>query len=461
MKRPNYLPELLLGTHLLLGIAATSSGTLVFLWTVAIFSISMFWMISSPRNLVWAPVLAAYLCGIELLVRMSSAGLPHEFTKYAVIMILLTAMFFEGKKLYWPFIMIGVLQVPGMLLTEGGSYEATRQLISANFSGPACLAVACLYFYKRLVSPSFLFYVFVALILPLTSIIGYLTVNTPDWNDIEFGYGSNFETALYGPNQVSSILGLGVMLIVVAFLIKLPLFHWRITGLIVAGFFGFRGLLTFSRGGIFTILIVLCMVYLFWMYKTFRSQRLIFRNLGIIVLLAISAYFMFNYANKLTKNALYNRYAGIKENKQLSVDQYSSGRSLIAVIDWQIFLDNPVLGIGMGMGKVTRPDYGYPMKVAAHIEFTRLLAEHGVFGLMVVLILIYVPLSRFLESKSVYEQILLLMGVGFCFIFMTHAATRIAAPMFVYALGFVRLVSSTKKVYKVDTISGKHPVSIR
>jgi hypothetical protein len=461
MKKSNYLPEILLAIHVLLGVAAASSGTLVFLWTITIFLLGFFWIITNRNNLIWAPVLAAYLCGIELLVRMSSSGLPHEFTKYAVILILLTAMFFEGKKLYWPFIMLGVLQIPGVLLANGGSYEATRQLISANFSGPACLAVAGLYFYKKPVSAKFIYYVFVALILPLTAIIGYLTINTPDWNDIEFGYGSNFETALYGPNQISSILGLGVMLIVVAFLIKLPLFKWKMTGFVVAGFFAFRGLLTFSRGGIFTILIVLCVVYLFWMYRTINSQQLIFRNIGIIVLLAISAYFMFDYANKLTKNALYDRYAGIKENKQLSIDQYSSGRSLIAVIDWQIFLDHPVFGIGMGMGKVTRPEYGYPMKVAAHIEFTRLLAEHGVFGLLVVLILLFAPLKRFSESKSVYDQILLLMGVGFCFVFMTHAATRIAAPMFVYALGFVTIVSNNKKAYKVDTLSREHPVSIR
>jgi hypothetical protein len=101
------------------------------------------------------------------------------------------------------------------------------------------------------------------------------------------------------------------------------------------------------------------------------------------------------------------------------------------------------------------------MKVAAHIEFTRLLAEHGVFGLLVILILVFAPLKRFSESKSVYDQILLLMGVGFCFVFMTHAATRIAAPMFVYALGFVTIVSNNKKVYKVDTLSREHPVSIR
>jgi len=459
MKRPDFLPEILVVIHLALGIFVGNSGGLVFLWTISVFVIGILWMMAKG-NLVWAPILASYLCGIELLVRMSSSGLPHEFTKYAVSLIFLVALFSEGKKFYWPFVLIGLLQIPGMVLSSGGSFEQTRQLISANFSGPACLVVSCLYFYKRPISPKQLQLIFVAMILPLVSIIGYLTINTPDWNDIEFGYGSNFETTLYGPNQVSSILGLGVMLIVVAFLIRLPLFHWRLTGLVVAGLFAFRGLLTFSRGGIFTILIVLGVLYLFWMYKTFNSPRLILRNIGIIIVLAVSAYFMFDYTNRLTKDALYNRYAGIKENKQLSVDQYSSGRSLIAIIDWQIFLDHPIVGVGMGMGKVVRPKYGYPMKVAAHIEFTRLLAEHGFFGLLVILILVYMPLTHFMSSKSVYEQLLIIMGVGFCFIFMTHAATRIAAPMFIYGLSFVRFVV-VKKEKKIDTLSREHTIAFR
>ncbi len=459
MKRPDYLPEILLGIHLALGFFAGNSGGLVFLWTISVFLIGLFWLMANGK-LIWAPILASYLCGMELLVRMSSSGLPHEFTKYAVTLIFLVALFAEGKKLYWAFVLIGLLQIPAMTLSDGGSFEQTRQLISANFSGPVCLVVSCLYFYKRPISPKQLQLIFVAMILPLASIIGYLTINTPDWNDIEFGYGSNFETALYGPNQVSSILGLGVMLIVVAFLIRLPLFHWKLTGLFIAGLFAFRGLLTFSRGGIFTILIVLGVLYLFWMYKTINSQRLILRNIGIMIVLVVSAYFMFDYANSLTKDALYKRYAGIKENKQLSVDQYSSGRSLIAVIDWQIFLDHPIVGVGMGMGKVVRPKYGYPMKVAAHIEFTRLLAEHGFFGLLVILILVYMPVIHFVSSKSVYDRILIIMGVGFCFIFMTHAATRIAAPMFIYALSFVRLVV-VKKENKIDTLSRKHTLAFR
>ncbi|MDZ7648843.1 MAG: hypothetical protein U5K54_17640 [Cytophagales bacterium] len=42
------------------------------------------------------------------------------------------------------------------------------------------------------------------------------------------------------------------------------------------------------------------------------------------------------------------------ENKTEDIDKLTSGRTMIVYLDWQIFKDNPVLGVGVGMGKELR-----------------------------------------------------------------------------------------------------------
>jgi hypothetical protein len=90
------------------------------------------------------------------------------------------------------------------------------------------------------------------------------------------------------------------------------------------------------------------------------------------------------------------------------------------------------------MGKFFRQSYGYSVKVAAHNEFSRMLAEHGLFGVMGILILFLLPIQQYVRSKSSIEKVIIIMSVGFCFVFMTHSATRLAAPCFLYGLTFIK-----------------------
>ncbi|MDZ7648842.1 MAG: hypothetical protein U5K54_17635 [Cytophagales bacterium] len=72
------------------------------------------------------------------------------------------------------------------------------------------------------------------------------------------------------------------------------------------------------------------------------------------------------------------------------------------------------------------------MEVAAHNEFSRILAEHGVFGIFALFILVGFPIQYFFQNNIIGERVIIIALIGFCFVFMTHAATRIQAPMFFY-----------------------------
>jgi len=75
-----------------------------------------------------------------------------------------------------------------------------------------------------------------------------------------------------------------------------------------------------------------------------------------------------------------------------------------------IFADNPLLGIGPGAGTEKRVDYGYGDRVAAHIEYSRLLAEHGLFGVFSLLILVFTRSGSFLGDDRSFS-VLYFFGV--------------------------------------------------
>ncbi len=414
--------------------------SLTFLLGLSAFLLGLYWALTdSVTGMNRGLLAAAYLCGLELVLRLSRSGLPHEFVKYAVALILLIMWMRSGLRIHPGIVLYFLLLLPAVLLSDGGTLEETRQLISANLSGPLCLTVSSLFFYQRRIPVSHFVGVLRWLLYPVIALATILIVKTPDLAEIDFGYGSNFQTSIYGPNQISSILGLGIIIIGLGLLLKLQLFKWSWVGLAIGGLFLFRGLLTFSRGGIVTAFIVLALLYLLILFGSKVSVGLRLRVVFFVVIGIFVVYNLFQYTNDLTGNALYDRYAGIKSGERLSTGKYTSGRSRIIELDWNIFKENLIFGVGVGMGKATRAERGY--EIIAHVEFTRMLAEHGLAGVVSLLILFTLPIRRFVREAGLLNRVFLVAGALFCFSFMLHSATRIAAPMFMYGFVFIQLIS--------------------
>lgn len=452
MNLSKYASDVMVVLHFLLGIAAGVFPGFVFYWVIFIFLLGVYFGLT--KSTAWpAYVFATYLSGIELLGRMSASGLPHEFIKYAVTVILVIAIIFQRKQVPMPFLFFVLFLIPGVFLTDGGSLEETRQMISANLSGPICLAVAVIYFYNRSFDSKSIRTLFLNVLYPLAAVVGYLVIKTPDFSEIEFGFQSNFETSIYGPNQMSSILGLGILIIGLSYFLNIRLFGSYLLTLTYLGMLLFRGLLTFSRGGMITPAILLTIIFIYVSWKAGGLNKTTVRILFAGIVVVIAGIVAFDFTNRLTDNALYNRYRGVKNGKQIEdIDRLTSGRTMIVSLDWQIFKDNPILGVGVGMGKFFRAQYGYYVEVIAHNEFSRLLAEHGVSGIFALLILVFSPVTRFFANRNTFERVMIISFTGFCFVFMTHAATRIAAPCFLYGLAFIRIVPALNRLKTDGTI---------
>lgn len=430
--------------HALLGVLGANFPKIVPIWVIYIIVVEGLYKPLTRSGSFFKPhFAAAYLCGLEMIARMSRSGLPHELTKYAVIVVLTIGILNKkqpiNKKVY-PIIVFILILVPSLAYAIGNEgFEMARQHFSFNLSGPLCLAVATIYFYNLALTDNDLKKLMQYILYPIISTIFWLFISTPDVAEIDFHFGANFIASGYGPNQMASLLGFTILIIGFGIMFNLKISNIIFTQIIIIVLSLYRGLLTFSRGGMMGPVIVLIIIYFYSIIS--RKDKGIKINKSIIkyVLFILVFYFTISFVNDSTDGQLYNRYIGISNDENVDSDKYSSGRIQIAEIDWEIFKDYPIFGVGPGLATELRYQYGYVEAVAAHIEFTRLLAEHGVFGLISLSILVFFPFFSFFKIKNLQQRSLLLMGVLFCFVFMSHSATRIALPVFVFGLGFASL----------------------
>ena len=85
------------------------------------------------------------------------------------------------------------------------------------------------------------------------------------------------------------------------------------------------------------------------------------------------------------------------------------------------------------MGKDARKE-SYGTEVASHNEISRMLSEHGLFGILGLLILAITPFILYINNR---QHLYFLSFFIFWLLTINHAAMRIAAPAFVYALGLL------------------------
>jgi hypothetical protein len=100
-----------------------------------------------------------------------------------------------------------------------------------------------------------------------------------------------------------------------------------------------------------------------------------------------------------------------------------------------MFYKNPAFGVGVGRNREIREDE-LGISAASHNELSRILAEHGTFGIFGLFILIIIPLTLFNVTK---ENIFVLSFFVFWALTINHAAMRTAAPAFIYALSLIKV----------------------
>ncbi|MFB9108029.1 O-antigen ligase family protein [Flavobacterium gyeonganense] len=434
MKKEHLSYIYLLLIHALIGIFLYVLPIISTVLTVLVFALGFYYISKNRNRNNEALVMSAYVVSIEVLLRMTGGGIFNEFGKYTILIYMFLGMIYSGfsrnSLIYWFFLL---LLIPSIILSFISlSFETNiRKAIAFNISGPVCLGISAIYCYKREITFDRLKGVITAFCLPMISVVIYLFLYTPSVKDVVTGTQSNFATSGgFGPNQVSTILGLGVFVFFVQLLLNSKS---KLLQLINASFvliFAFRGIVTFSRGGIITAVV---MIFLFVIVLFFQANANIKPKIALIIIFSFLAGMgVWGYSSLQTSGLINKRYAnqdalGREKKSQLT------GRETLMESELKMFFENPVLGVGVGKNKEIRAkETG--IVAASHNEITRMLAEHGSLGLFGLLILFFTPLFLFLNNR---QNILALPFLAFWLLTINHAAMRLAAPAFVYALSLL------------------------
>jgi hypothetical protein len=435
-KEKNYLFLILL--HVLIGVVIFLVPFVSKVYGLLIFGASIFFIVSNRNKNNEVLLAAAYVVGSEVFLRMTEGNPNHEFSKYSVIVFILLGMFYSGFSKnavpYWVFL---ITLLPGVFIaTQELSLqsESIRKSIFFNISGPVCLGIASIYCYNRKITMEQMNRILLYMALPIISCTIYLFFYSTYNVKINLtGTGSNTDlSGGFGPNQVATVLGIGMFVFFSRFLFFSKNYFYVAINLFITFLIGYRGLLTFSRGGMITgLVMIVALLVVIYRYSKKERRLSIIKSVS---LLAIIFSLLWGLTQSQTGGLIGKRYANqdaLGRTKKSNL----TGREDLAAGEIQMFIDNPVWGVGVAKGTEIRSEKaGY--LVASHDELTRMLAEHGLFGIFGLLLLIITPIILYADNK---QHIYMFCFLIFWFLTINHAAMRTASPSFIYALALLKV----------------------
>ena len=427
--------------HAVLGFLVYLFPFVAKIYGYAIFIVGIYYVVKTQNKHNEALVAAAYVVGSEVFLRMTGGNPLYEIAKYGVIVFIFMGMYYsgfsKGAAPYWIYLL---LLVPSIVLTTFVLNFGTnmKNSIAFNISGPVCLGVASLYTFRRKIPLDQMNTIILSLGLPIVTCMVYLTFYTPNIRDVITSTQSNSAASGgFGPNQVATFLGLGMFIFFSRIILESRTKFMLVLNLLIAINISYRGMVTFSRGGMITGFLMILLLLFFLYYKSNYTGRVKLNY--IIVFIAVAIVATWSYTSFQTGGLIDKRYANQDAAGRAKESQFT-GREEIARNEIDMFLKNPIFGVGVGKGVELRYEET-GIGVLSHDEITRMLAEHGSLGIVALLILFFTPLFLYLESKF---NMFLLCFLAFWFLTINHAAMRTAAPAFVYSLSLLNVYFEKK-----------------
>lgn len=445
MKKEEVVYLYLLALHAFLGFVFFLFPFLSKVYGIAILVFGIYYITQSKNKHNEALLMAAYAVSAEIMLRMTGGAFVNEYGKYLVVLFLFLGMIFTGFSrnalIYWLFLFFLVPSIVLSTITLDITTDVKKAIVF-NISGPVCLGISAIYCFKRELTFQRLLGIVTAFSLPLLCLVTYLYFYTPNIQDVVTGTQSNFETSGgFGPNQVSTILGFGIFIFFVQLMLNSSngLLQMINGGLVLV--FAFRGLVTFSRGGVYTgVAMILLLLAILYFQANFQTKPKI---AGIILLSFLATLAVWSYSSIKTNGLLDKRYAN-QDAKGRKKESQLTGREILIESELKMFYENPILGVGVGKNKELRASQS-GIQAASHNEISRMLAEHGALGVIGLLILLLTPLYLFAVDR---QNILALSFFIFWLLTINHAAMRLSAPAFIYALSLLKIYREAPAVHR-------------
>jgi len=412
--------------HIPLGLIVSEKSVFTTLHALIVLFIGVFWALSKKR-IERSTYIIAYITGAEVLWRMTDARVFYEYGKYSVVLISLISIIVLLRQrgrlktsalIIWYFILL----TPSILITLlNFAPNIAMDKISFNLSGPLAIMFCVLIFSNINITKAQFNNMLIAFVAPIVTMAIVATNNVLLHGSFEFTGQSNLLLSTnISPNQISSIFGLGMFIIFT--LLVLDSNHYTLLRILFVGLicaFFVLSALTFSRGGLYLAGIsILVLVTLF-----IRGQWR-FTAIGIIFIIAVVAQFgLFPFLENYTGGAFFERFGDISP----------SMRDQIGAADLKIWLDNPIYGVGPGGAVGFRREL-LSLGASAHTEYTRVLAEHGILGL-VSMFFLFVYIGGLLKThyQTPFWGIAWALVIWALLYFLIND-TRLVAPAFVIGI---------------------------
>lgn len=423
--------------NILLAYLSKQSSFFSTFYGLSILMLGIFFLVAD-RTPVRVIYICGYVVGAELIWRSTGASIFYEFAKYAIVFLLsLSLLRFDLLKqaIKWP-ILYFLLLMPSVFLMP----FFDRETIASWLSGPLLLAVSTVFFSSVSLTNIQTKKLLIMIIAPTIGVASLAIVSILSASDLVFTTQTNFTTAGGSlPVQVSLQLAFGAVLASYYLItekrtrLMVPLM------LLIAIWLISQSIFTFSRSGLYTAGVTLLAFFLVHLKQNRQRIRLILFG---AVLVLIMGYIIFPYMDDFTDGVLLARY--------MEID--STGRDALANIDIQVFINHPWFGVGLGQSVIYHIGAGH--LGTAHTEYTRMLAEHGIFGLFSLLIMLGLAGKQIFIKTSPDTRSFNILMIVWALVYMTSIALRTAAPGFAFGLG--SLVISSDNV--VDNETKKIPV---
>lgn len=403
-----------------------ASQQLATLHALAILATGLVW--AAQGRLDRVAYVAAYILGAEVLWRMADADVNWEFGKYAIGFVFVVSILAARLKLLFVPTLYFALLIPAIALAVvNGTPGEVQSDVSFNLSGPFLLMVSVCFFAQLRLTRQQLLHLCLVAICPLAGIAVNTLFHTFSGPKIEFTSQSNMAiTGDISPNQVSAVLGLGALFVL------LIMMHERARGmrpllLAVMLMFIAQSIMTFSRGGIYLAGAAAVTIVIYMLPNPRAWPGLLVTGLvaGLLLVAVV-----FPWLNQFSDGALETRFS----------DTSSTGRYEILMADLEIWKRNPVLGVGTGQAKSLRAEFFKTH--SAHTEYSRLLAEHGLFGLAAGCLIFGMGGYAMLRWRQASDWPVGAAMMIWSLLVLSIYGMRLAAPSFLFGLAFVHLSTS-------------------
>ena len=335
-------------------------------------------------------ILAAYL---EPYSRTYLVIAPYLILQYLIIFIALYTLLFkrfntkykyEGLFYFGLFFLVELLSSFRFI-----DLRYTTGILTQTAAMLSFLYVGSKLSFDRSATEFFLEVIFVSSLL-LAAIISVVYLK----GDIQWTNNSNFETSGgMGPVQISFYLGIGAFAGLYGSFLKRGIarvIYFALSSAIIIIM-----ILTFSRGGLYMLGLMILVA--------FFSQKKV-KYVFLLVPLSVIIYWGIGFVTNFTEGKIIDRYA----------QEGTSSRDLLVEYGWEIFKENPYIGIGTAnyYFEVMKSRY-LGSKSGAHNEIIRALAEHGFVGGLLWVLFFIVSIFQWRKKEGFYKQIAMVFFIVF------------------------------------------------